>query len=108
MLQRLFYWFPGGHRGVALLLLRIAGGGAAGIDGGLYLSGSVDPTLAVWIVGLAAISGGMSLFAGFLTPAASVTVSLTAVMIEVRSVQSAAELVALDHLGAFLLIANAV
>ncbi|MBC8167207.1 MAG: hypothetical protein H7Y20_15225 [Bryobacteraceae bacterium] len=67
-LQRLFSTFPGGWPGAGLMLLRAAVGGTAIVQGGRFLSGSVDLTLWMWLTGLLSILSGISLLVGFLTP----------------------------------------
>jgi hypothetical protein len=77
-LHLLFSTFPGGSRGLGLLLLRSAVGLAAIVHAGIYLSGSghlaVGPTLLAAVDAIA----GVLLLAGFLTPFAAGLVALAA------------------------------
>ena len=91
-----------------MLLLRVASGGVAGMHGGLYLADSMDPTLTAWLLGLAAIGGGIGLLAGFMTPAAAVAVTVATIVIEIMSARPASTLVVTEWLAAVLLVANAV
>jgi hypothetical protein len=76
-LQRLYSTFPSGCPGVGLLLLRVAVGATAAIQGAAYLADGRNPTLEVWVIGLAVVVSGISLLIGFLTPVAGGLVALT-------------------------------
>jgi uncharacterized membrane protein YphA (DoxX/SURF4 family) len=67
--QRLFFAFPDGWPGAGLLLVRAVIGLAILIQGAYYVS-VPDPTLAAWVLGLAAIVAACLLLIGFLTPVA--------------------------------------
>ena len=75
-LRLLFSTFPGGGRGIGLLLLRGAVGAAAIIKGGIYLNGPATITGA--ISGIIALTVGFSLLVGFITPIASGLITLGA------------------------------
>ena len=77
LLGRLFFAFPGGLPGIALLLLRAVFGIALLLEGGSYIA---DPnsTLSVWIVGLSALVAGCLLLIGFLTPIVATMVAVGA------------------------------
>jgi hypothetical protein len=68
-LRLLFSTFPGGGRGIGLLLLRCAVGTAAMIKGGGYLSGPASIEAA--IAGVMSLAVGFALLVGFITPIAS-------------------------------------
>jgi uncharacterized membrane protein YphA (DoxX/SURF4 family) len=78
-LQRLFSTFPSGWPGIGLLLLRVAVGAAAVIQGGAYLAAGGTLTLWTGAVGLVAFFSGASLVLGFLTPISSGLVGLGAI-----------------------------
>ena len=67
MLRRLFFAFPGGWPGVALVLLRAVIGLAVVREGGSYLS-EPNATSETWFIGLSALVAGGMLLIGFLTP----------------------------------------
>lgn len=62
--------------GAGLLLLRAAVGAAAFVQGAVYLADPGDSALVTWAAGLLAISIGISILIGFLTPVAGVAVGL--------------------------------
>ena len=75
LLGRLFFAFPGGLPGIALLLLRAVFGIALLLEGGFYFEEAHTAPVAP-LVGLAAlIFGGMLVF-GFLTPIIGAVVAL--------------------------------
>jgi uncharacterized membrane protein YphA (DoxX/SURF4 family) len=76
-LGRLFFAFPRGWAGVALLLLR-AVPGAAVITEGIFYFTRADSALAAWLSGCLALAAGALLLAGFLTPIAAVLAAGTA------------------------------
>jgi hypothetical protein len=67
LLGRLFFAFPGGLPGIALLLLRVEFGVTLALQGSVYI-GALSPAPAAWIIGISAISAGCLLVLGFLTP----------------------------------------
>jgi hypothetical protein len=75
-LYRLFSTFPGGGRGLGLLLLRAAVGAAALVQGGAYLAGSSYSATGDFAAGLAATLSGVALLFGFLTPVVGGLVTL--------------------------------
>ena len=75
-LRLLFSSFPGGGRGIGLLLLRGAVGTAAMIKGGGYLDG--PPSIGAAVVGVVSLALGFALLVGFITPIASGLITLGA------------------------------
>jgi uncharacterized membrane protein YphA (DoxX/SURF4 family) len=64
---------------VGLLLLRGAAGVAGVVQGVVYLVGQADHnnlTLEIWFAGILAVTSGVLLLIGFLTPAASALMAL--------------------------------
>jgi uncharacterized membrane protein YphA (DoxX/SURF4 family) len=82
VLGRLFYAFPGGLPGIALLLLRAVFGIALLMEGRCYV-GELDPTPVAWLVGLGTLASGVLLLIGFLTPIVGAIVGTGAVGIAV-------------------------
>jgi putative oxidoreductase len=76
-LGRLFFAFPRGWAGAALLLLR-AVPGAAIITEGIFYFTRADSALDALISGCLALAAGALLLAGFLTPIAAVLAAGTA------------------------------
>jgi uncharacterized membrane protein YphA (DoxX/SURF4 family) len=74
----LFSTFPGGSRGIGLLLLRCAVGLTAIVHGAIELNGSALPAPGTLAIGMTAIVWGACLVAGFLTPVAGALVALGA------------------------------
>ena len=70
-LQRLFSTFPARWPGVGLLVLRVAVGLTAAVEGGAYLASVGPPSPGTLAAGLVLAAGGLSLLAGFLTPLAA-------------------------------------
>jgi uncharacterized membrane protein YphA (DoxX/SURF4 family) len=77
ILVGLFFAFPRGWPGVALLLLRAVLGSAILAEGGLYFSGS--DSAHAWFIGLLAFAAGALLLIGFLTPIVALLVAAAAV-----------------------------
>jgi len=77
LLRRLFFAFPSGWPGVALLLLRAVLGLVILAEGRFYIGGP-NATPESWLMGLSAFLAGVLFLIGFLTPiiAAVVTVGL--------------------------------
>ena len=67
LLRRLFFAFPGGWPGCALLLLRLVLGLVFLTEGRFYLEGQ-NVTAGVWLFGLSILVAGGVLLVGFLTP----------------------------------------
>jgi uncharacterized membrane protein YphA (DoxX/SURF4 family) len=83
-LQRSFSGFPTGYPGLALLLLRLVGGGAASLQAWMLISthhGGVSTS--VIIVALLAFVAGLALIIGFMTPIASVLLSAGGLLLTV-------------------------
>jgi uncharacterized membrane protein YphA (DoxX/SURF4 family) len=102
-LQRLFSAFPGGSPGVGLLLLRVAVGVTAVVQGGSYLT---DPGSgsAARLAGLIVIASGVSLLIGFLTPVAGVLMALATIGIARSWVPPATSNLFNTPLPAFLVV----
>jgi uncharacterized membrane protein YphA (DoxX/SURF4 family) len=67
-LQRLFTTFPAGRPGLGLLLLRVAIGATLIAQGLAYWPEPQDMRIGAWVASLLALSSGLSLLLGFLTP----------------------------------------
>ena len=80
-MQRYFSTFPGSWPGVGLLLLRIVVGGAATVQGVVYLTHASDPNALMWLAGALAVVSGLALVAGFLTPASGAAAGLATIFI---------------------------
>jgi uncharacterized membrane protein YphA (DoxX/SURF4 family) len=76
-LGRLFFAFPRGFAGVALLLLRAVSGLAILAEGWRYIAGE-NPGPGTWFMGLLALAAGAMLLAGFLTPVVAAVVVIGA------------------------------
>jgi uncharacterized membrane protein YphA (DoxX/SURF4 family) len=74
--QRFFSTFPGSWPGAGLLLLRVVAGGAAGMQGAVYLSEFGGASAAALAAGVLTTAGGVLLVVGFLTPSAGVLAGL--------------------------------
>jgi uncharacterized membrane protein YphA (DoxX/SURF4 family) len=79
--QRFFSTFPDSWPGAGLLLLRAVAGGAAGLQGGVYLAEAADASLGAWTVGVLTVVAGVFLVAGFLTPGAGAVAGLGTIVI---------------------------
>ena len=66
---------------MALLLLRILVGGAASIQGAVYLTHVGEPAALTWFTGGLAVVSGVALVAGFLTPASGAVAGLSLLFI---------------------------
>jgi uncharacterized membrane protein YphA (DoxX/SURF4 family) len=75
--MQFFSTFPGGKPGVGLLLLRVAVGVTAIVQGGVYLARSDHSILGMWIVELLAVASGALVLIGFLTKVSGVVVGLS-------------------------------
>ena len=80
-MQRFFSTFPDSWPGAGLLLLRAVAGGAAGLQGGVYLAEAADGSLGAWTVGVLTVVAGVFLVAGFLTPGAGAVAGLGTIVI---------------------------
>jgi uncharacterized membrane protein YphA (DoxX/SURF4 family) len=103
--QRFFSTFPGSWPGAGLLLLRVVAGGAAGVQGAVYLAAA--PSVAAWIVGSMTAISGVSLVAGFLTPGVGAVAGL-GIVIASRIDPAAATSSVIDLIPALFVLADAV
>lgn len=71
-LQRLFSAFPGGLRGIGLLLVRTMVGVWMILQAATYVKGVAEPNLSHYALGALVAASGVLLLFGFLTPIASV------------------------------------
>jgi uncharacterized membrane protein YphA (DoxX/SURF4 family) len=76
----LFHGFPNGRNGFGLLLLRSALGIVALTQAGMDLAAHADTSAEAWIAASLAITAGISLVIGLLTPLAGALVGILAVM----------------------------
>jgi uncharacterized membrane protein YphA (DoxX/SURF4 family) len=77
VLGRLFFAFPGGLPGIALLLVRAVFGTALLMQGNCYVS-EPSSTAADWLVGVGTLAAGGLLLIGFLTPIVGAVVGMGA------------------------------
>jgi uncharacterized membrane protein YphA (DoxX/SURF4 family) len=104
--QRYFSTFPGGWPGVGLLLLRVVVGGAASLQGVVYLAQTIEPNALTWLAAALAVVSGLALLAGFLTPASAAVAGLmTAVIVATWTPPGTS--VHVDRLAALFLIVDA-
>jgi uncharacterized membrane protein YphA (DoxX/SURF4 family) len=82
-LQRTFSGFPTGGPGLALLLLRLVVGGAAGSQAWLLMAANHGPPGSV-VVPLLALVTGLALIIGVVTPIASVLLSAGGLVLAVQ------------------------
>ena len=82
MLGRLFFSFPGGVPGIALLLLRAVFGVALLMQGGRYV-GEANASPGAWIMGVGTLAAGGLLLVGFLTPIVGVMAAMGAIGIAI-------------------------
>jgi putative oxidoreductase len=104
--QRYFSTFPGSWPGVGLLLLRIVVGGAASMQGAVYLTHVNEPNGLTWTAGGLAVVSGVALVAGFLTPASGAVAGLATLFIVATWTPPSAS-VLIDRLAALILIVDA-
>ena len=78
MLSRLFFAFPRGFQGIALLLLRVVLGVAVMIEGTYYLEHPAAAPANI-VASLFALGAGFLLSIGFLTPFASAVVGIDSI-----------------------------
>ena len=105
-MQRYFSTFPGSLPGIGLLLLRIVVGGAASMQGVVYLARTIEPNALTWLAGALAVVSGLALLAGFLTPASGATAALTTLFI-VATWTATGTSVLIDRFAALVLIVDA-
>ena len=84
-LQRTFSGFPTGYPGLALLLLRLAVGGAASAQAWLLTTANHGVVNTSVVVGLLACVAGLALIIGFMTPIASVLLAAGGLLLTVDS-----------------------
>jgi uncharacterized membrane protein YphA (DoxX/SURF4 family) len=92
MLGSLFFAFPGGLPGIALLLLRAVFGVALLVEAGSYM-GELDATHVAWLVGLGSLAAGSLLIVGLFTPIVGAVVGAGAVGIGVSLLPASARTV---------------
>src|SRR6202040_2868798 len=85
VLQRTFSGFPTGYPGLALLLLRLAVGGAASSLAWLLITANHGAVHTSVVVALLAFVTGLALIIGFMTPIASVLLAAGALLLTVDS-----------------------
>ena len=105
-MQRYFSTFPGSWPGIGLLLLRIVVGGAASMQGVVYLARTIEPNALTWLAGALAVVSGLALLAGFLTPASGALSGLTTLFI-VATWTANGTSVLIDRFAALVLIVDA-
>ena len=89
------------------MLLRGVAGGAAAVQGASYLASVTEPTPGAWILGLLAVTSGISLLVGFLTPGAGVVAALTTILIAVSWAAIPDSALLIDRAAAVLVVADA-
>jgi uncharacterized membrane protein YphA (DoxX/SURF4 family) len=87
-------------------LLRIVVGGAASLQGAVYLTQINEPNALTWIAGVLALVSGAALVAGFLTPASGAVGGLTTLFIVATWTPPGAS-VRIDRLAALILVVDA-
>ncbi len=105
-MQRFFSTFPGNWPGAGLLVLRVAVGGVAVLEGAAAMRSSSGPVAAPWLLGLIAVVSGAALLAGFLTPACGAVAGVSALALTFGPLSSAAAS-PLDATAALLVAADA-
>jgi hypothetical protein len=105
--QRYFSTFPGSWPGAGLLLLRVVAGGAAAIQGGVCLSHAAHPPY-IWTLALLAVAAGITLVAGFMTPASAAVAAVATIGTASIGCGAAAIGVVLDPAAAVFLVTDAV
>ena len=105
-MQRYFSTFPGSWPGAGLLLLRVVAGGAAAIQGGLYLAHAGPPAF-MWVIALLAIVAGITLVAGFMTPASGAIAAVATIVIASAGPAAAAAGFFIDKAAAIFLVTDA-
>jgi uncharacterized membrane protein YphA (DoxX/SURF4 family) len=90
-----------------LVLLRVATGGIATLQGAMYLSRMEEPTATSWAAGLLLIVGAIGLITGLMTPGAAAAVTLCTIFIA-ATWSHPADWAILDGPGTVLVIVDAV
>ena len=106
-MQRYFSTFPGSWPGAGLLLLRIVAGGAAAIQGGFCLTHAGQPAF-MWVLALLAVVAGVTLVAGFMTPASGAIAAAAAIAIAAAGPAAATAGFFIDRAAAIFLVTDAV
>ena len=91
---------------MGLLLLRIVAGGAAAAQGVVSLTRVSEPTVLTWIAAALAVTSGLALVAGFLTPASASAAGLTTLFIVATGAPPNPS-VFIDRIAALLLVVDA-
>ena len=105
-MQRYFSTFPGSWPGAGLLLLRVVAGGAAAIQGAVYLA-RAEPSVLMWVAGLLAVASGITLVAGFLTPASALVAVIAAIAMATTGIAVPVTGFFIDRAALVLLITDA-
>jgi uncharacterized membrane protein YphA (DoxX/SURF4 family) len=87
-------------------MLRIVVGGAASIQGAVYLTQMIGPNALSWLSGVLAVVSGLALVAGFLTPASGAVAGLTMLFIVATWTPPGAS-VLIDRVAALILAVDA-
>jgi hypothetical protein len=103
--QRYFSTFPGSWPGAGLLLLRVVAGGAAAIQGGACLTHGHAPYMSV--LAILAVATGITLVAGFITPASAAIAALATIVMASIGCAPATTGVILDRAAAVFLVTDA-
>ena len=104
-LQRLFSAFPDGWPGLGLLLIRIAVGGTAAVQGGVHLANVSSATPVTALVGVLTILGGGAVLAGLLTPGSAIAMSFGVMLFWIPS---PVEGLFLGRIAAVLIVTDAI
>jgi uncharacterized membrane protein YphA (DoxX/SURF4 family) len=83
-LQRTFSGFPSGYPGLALLLLRLVVGGAACLQAWLLIANHEGVKVSI-VAAVLALVTGLALIMGFMTPIASLLLSLGGILLAMDS-----------------------
>src|SRR3954470_359107 len=105
-MQRFFSTFPGSWPGAGLLLLRVVAGGAAGLQGAVYLARFGGASGGALAIGGLTAAGGVLLLIGFLTPSAGVLAGLGTLFIS-ASTRAGSSPASLDTVTACFVFADA-
>ena len=105
-MQRYFSTFPGSWPGAGLLLLRVVAGGAAAIQGGVCLTHAAQPVY-MWVLALLAVAAGITLVAGFMTPASGAIAAVATIAIASIGSAAASTGFFLDRAAAIFLVTDA-
>jgi len=81
-------------------------GGAALMQGVVYLARTIEPGAMTWLAGALAVVSGLALLTGFLTPASAAVAGLTMLFILATWTPPGTS-VLIDHFAALILIVDA-